>query len=143
MNAASLMVNEFAIVSPTTSVADAAAMMREHNTGCLIVAERGALAGIITERNMVLGCLVDGHTSWKCQVYRHMTLLTDAAHPTTDAGDALLTMMEHEISCLPVVAPNPDGSSAVVGILFAEDISQAIERDDEPITIMDGDLIPV
>ena len=142
MNVAELMTNEVSIVDLGMSVADAAAVMQEQNTGCIVVVdvvEDGALAGIITERDMVLGCLIDGHTSWKCQVYRHMTILNEAATPLTDIGDALLIMMESEVSYLPVV--NESGS--VVGLLYAEDLSRAIEQDNNPVAMLDGDLITV
>lgn len=139
MNAADLMTNEVSVVDLATSVADAARMMREQNTGCLIVAEEGALAGIITERDMVLGCLIDGHTSWKCEVYRHMTILTEAASPAMDIGEALLVMMEREISHLPVV----DGGGRIVGMLFAEDLARAIEQDGDPLVVMADDFVAV
>lgn len=144
MHTADLMSGDVSIVDLETSVADAAKMMETQNTGCLVVVDDGALAGIITERDMVLGCLIDGHTSWKCQVYRHMTILNDAATPQTDIGGALLIMMECEVDYLPVV--NDEGKA--VGLLYAEDISRAIEQDDDPITIdpgaiLDSDLITV
>ena len=139
MYTADLMSSDASIVDLSTSVADAAKMMETQNTGCLVVVDDGALAGIITERDMVLGCLIDGHTSWQCQVYRHMTILNDAATPQTDIGDALLIMMEREVDYLPVV--NDEGK--VVGLLYADDISRAIEQDDDPIAILDSDLISV
>lgn len=139
MYTADLMSGDTSVVDLSTSVADAAKMMETQNTGCLVVVDDGALAGIITERDMVLGCLIDGHTSWQCQVYRHMTILNDAATPQTDIGDALLIMMEREVDYLPVV--NDEGK--VVGLLYADDISRAIEQDDDPIAILDSDLISV
>lgn len=139
MNAAEMMTNEVSVVDLATSVADAARMMREQNTGCLIVAEEGTLAGIITERDMVLGCLIDGHTSWKCEVYRHMTILTEAASPGMDIGEALLVMMEREVSHLPVV----DGGGRIVGMLFAEDLARAIEQDGDPLVVMADDFVAV
>lgn len=139
MHTADIMSGDVSIVDIATSVADAAKVMETQNTGCLVVVDDGALAGIITERDMVLGCLVDGHTSWQCQVFRHMTILKDAANPQTDIGDALLAMMECETHYLPVV--NDEGK--VVGLLYAEDVSRAIEQDDDPIAILDSDLIPV
>lgn len=39
---------------PTASVGDAVRMMREHRIGCLLVVEGGRLAGIITERDLLL-----------------------------------------------------------------------------------------
>lgn len=144
MNVAELMTTEVSIVDLGMSVADAAAMMQAQNTGCIVVVdvvEGGAPAGVITERDMVLGCLIDGHTSTKCQVYRHMTILSEAATPQTDIGDAMLIMMDGEVSYLPVVGDNGE----VVGLLYAEDVSRAIEQDDSdsPIAMLDGDLISV
>lgn len=139
MHTADIMSGDASIVELSTSVADAAKMMETQNTGCLVVVDEGALAGIITERDMVLGCLIDGHTSWQCQVFRHMTILEDAATPQTDIGDALLIMMECEARYLPVVSDE----GKVVGLLYADDISHAIEYDDDPIAVLDSDLIPV
>ena len=139
MNAADLISGEMAIVDVATSVADAAKLMQSQNTGCLVVVEKATLAGIITERDMVLGCLIDGHTSWQCQVYRHMTILNEAATPQTDIGEALLIMMDCEVDYLPVI----DESRVVVGLLYAEDLSRAIELDDDPIAVLDSDLISV
>lgn len=139
MNAADMMTNEVSVVDLATTVADAARMMRERNTGCLIVAEDGAPAGIITERDMVLGCLIDGHTAWQCEVYRHMTILTEAANPSMDIGEALLVMMEREVGNLPVV----DGGGRIVGMLFAEDLARAIEQEGDPLVALDDDLVAV
>jgi len=139
MNAADLMSGEIAVVDVAASVADAAKLMQSQNTGCLVVVERGTLAGIITERDMVLGCLIDGHTSWQCQVYRHMTILNEAAKPQTDIGDALFVMMDNEVNYLPVVHDN----GSVLGLLYAEDLARAIEQDDEPIAVTGGDLITI
>lgn len=126
-----LMTNDASIVDRTTSVADAAKIMQTQNTGCLVVVEDGALAGIITERDMVLGCLIDGHVSSKCQVSRHMTSLSDAATPFTDIGDALLIMMDNEVNYLPVV----NDSGSVIGLLYSEDLAHAIEQDGELIGV--------
>ena len=139
MHVEDLMSGDVSIIDLATSVADAAKLMETQNTGCLVIVEEGALAGIITERDMVLGCLIDGHTSWMCQVFRHMKILSKAATPFTGIGDALLIMMENEVSYLPVV----NDCGGVVGLLYAEDLSRAIEQDDDPIAVLDGALIPV
>ena len=139
MHTADLMSGDVSLVDLSTSVADAAKMMQVQNTGCLVVVDEGALAGIITERDMALGCLIDGHTSWQCRVYRHMTILNKAATPRTNSGDALLIMMECEVDYLPVVSDR----GSVIGLLYAEDISRAIEQDDDPIAVLGGDLTSV
>ena len=142
MNVEELMTTEVSIVDLGTSVADAAAIMQSENTGCIVVVdvvEDGAVAGIITERDMVLGCLIDGHNSRQCQVFNHMTAMEEAATPNTDVGEALLTMIESEVSYLPVIGIG----GAVMGLLYAEDLSLAIEQDDSPISVVPGDLISV
>ena len=134
MYATELMTTEVSIIDLGTSVADAAAMMRAQNTGCVVVVDvvnNGVLAGIITERDMVLGCLIDGHISRECTVHRHMTVLTEAASPLTDIGDALFIMMDNEVTYLPVV----NDAGAVVGLLYAEDLSRAIEQDRDLILV--------
>ena len=143
MYASDLMVNDFAIASPTDTVAAAARLMLERDTGCIVVVDGGRLAGIITERDMALGCLIDGHSSLECEVRRHMTPLTDAAAPTADIGDALLAMMDKGVTRLPVATETPDGGDAVLGVLFAEDLTHAIEQDDKPLDILDDELILV
>ena len=125
------------IGSPVSAAID---MMQKGGRGCVLVVDADEqLLGIITERDMVLGCLIDGHTSLKCPVYRHMTALSEAATPETDAGDALLIMMDGEVDYLPVVSE----SGGVVGLLYAEDISHAIEEEDDPIAVLDGELMTV
>ena len=142
MNAAEIMTSEVSKVDLGTTVAEAATMMQAQNTGCVVVVdvvEDGAVAGIITERDMVLGCLIDGHSSRKCQVSRHMTALSEAATPMTDIGEALLVMIDNEIDYLPVIGEG----GRVVGLLYSEDLSRAIEQEDDPIGILDSDLITV
>ena len=48
-------------------------------------------------------------------------------------------MMDSEVSYLPVV----DESGSVLGLLYSEDLSRAIEEDHDPIAVLDGDLITV
>ena len=127
MNVSEVMSSDVAIVNVSTTVADAAQEMESSKTGCLAVTDGESVVGIITERDMVLGCLIDGHVSWKCHVYRHMTILEEAAHPSMDVGDALYRMMELEVSCLPVAE-----NGRVLGMLYSEDVSRAIEEDNEP-----------
>lgn len=42
-------------VEPDISVTGAVRMMREHKIGCVLVVSRGALTGILTERDLLLG----------------------------------------------------------------------------------------
>ncbi len=109
------------------TVAQAAQLMREAGTGCLVVVDGEVPAGIITERDMVLGCLIDGHASWECQVFRHMTIITEYANPEMGIGEALILMLDDQISFLPVV-----DDDMLVGLITSESASRAIDIADEP-----------
>ena len=102
MDVSQVMESKFSTVGLEETVAQAAQQMSEAGTGCLIVVDGEAPAGIITERDMVLGCLIDGHVSWECQVFRHMSIITEYADPETGIGEALILMLDDQISFLPV-----------------------------------------
>ena len=127
MNVSDVMTGDVTVVSVDSSVADVANIMQDENTGCVVVTEGDSLVGIITERDMVLGCLIEGHVSWQCKVFRHMTILEQAGTPDMDAGDALVTMMDMETSCLPVVT----NGGKIIGMVHAEDLSRAISEEND------------
>ena len=128
MNVSEVMTGDATLVSMNTSVADVARIMQEENTGCVVVTDGNSLAGVITVRDMVLGCLIDGHVSWHCEAFRHMTILRQAGTPDMDAGEALLAMTDLDISCLPVAGPD----ARITGMVFSEDLSRAIAEENDP-----------
>ena len=127
MDVSQVMESKFSTVGLEETVAQAAQQMSEAGTGCLIVVDGEAPAGIITERDMVLGCLIDGHVSWECQVFRHMSIITEYAYPETGIGEALILMLDDQISFLPVVDENK-----LVGLITSDNASRAMDVADEP-----------
>lgn len=105
------------------TIADAAQKMRSTSVGCLIVLNSGEVVGVLTERNIALGCPVEGHISWECQVYQHMTIQSVTAHPRMDASSATIIMMDNETDCLPVLE-----NGKLVGLVCTEDISASNDR---------------
>ena len=127
MDVSQVMESKFSTVGLEETVAQAAQQMSEAGTGCLIVVDGEAPAGIITERDMVLGCLIDGHVSWECQVFRHMSIITEYADPETGIGEALILMLDDQISFLPVVEED-----RLVGLITSDSASRAMDVADEP-----------
>ena len=76
---------------------------------------------------MVLGCLIDGHSSWECQVFRHMSIITEYAYPETGIGEALILMLDDQITFLPVV-----DEDKLVGLITSDSASRAMDVADEP-----------
>lgn len=128
MNVSDVMTGDVTLISMNSSVADIARIMQDENTGCVVLTDGDLLAGIITERDMVLGCIMDGHISWECEAFRHMTIMQQGSTPDMDAGEALVTMLDMEISCLPVVADN----GRVFGMVYSDDLSRVISEENDP-----------
>lgn len=100
------------------SIAEAAFVMKETGSSCLVVVDGGKAAGVITERDMVLGCLLQSHVSWNCNVYRHMQAQADVISVNADAGDAAILMLDKDLAHLPVVERHK-----LVGMLSYDQVS--------------------
>lgn len=100
----------FTAVPAGTSVRDVLGRMRsEHNTVCLITAER-SLAGIFTERD-VLRKVVDVAGVLDGPIDAVMTAEPISVGPETSAASALQLMEQHGIRNLPVL----DAGGQIVG----------------------------
>lgn len=49
-----IMTKNVAYISPTSTVADAAKMMQQHNVGSIPVCDQNGLVGIVTDRDIVV-----------------------------------------------------------------------------------------
>ena len=135
MNVSQVIESNFKTVGLGETVAQAAQYMSEAGAGCLVVVDGEVPTGIITERDMVLGCLIDGHVSWECQVFRHMTIITEYAHPEMGIGEALILMLDGQISFLPVV-----DEERLVGLITSDSASRAMDVADRPHPIFSESL---
>ena len=111
-------------VGVETNISDAAQIMKQTGATCLVVMRNQRVEGIITDRDMALGCLVDGHVSWKCQVFKHMTLQRQTVSPRLHSGDASVMMIDRDMNHLPVLE-----EGRLVGLISSEQLYQAIERE--------------
>ena len=124
MNVSELMNRDPHAVGVDTNISDAAQLMKETGASCLVVMRDHRVEGIITDRDLARGCLVDGHVSWKCQVYKHMTLQRQTVSPGLHFGDASVMMIDRDIDHLPVV-----DEGQLVGLISSEQLFQAIDRE--------------
>ena len=110
-------------ISADADVAEAAARMIEHHTGCLPVVEGGALIGCVTSTDLLRNTrgaptIVDAVMS--------RTVL--AVTPATDLLEAAALMRNRGVRHLPVVDP----ARRVIGILSDRDVRSSIGDPDEP-----------
>lgn len=112
------------VVSPRTSVRDAAKLMKERRTTAVCVVESPGsnisgsssptkIQGIFTSKDVVLRTIAAGLDPQRCSVVRVMTPHPDTAPPTMSVQDALKKMYAGHYLNLPVV----DSEGRLAGIV--------------------------
>lgn len=104
-------------VQSGTSVGELIEQIRRRNVGCVLVYEAGALAGIVTERDILLK-VVARDVSYAEPVDKFMTPAPVVLPPGKSIGDAVNLMNERQFRHIPVV--RDDGEA--VGIISIKDI---------------------
>ena len=111
-------------VSIDERVSSAAKLMDKNNVRCLAVTNAGSVVGVVTDRDLALGCIVDGHDPWHCRVAQHMSIQHLTAHSTLEVSDALQLMNEYGLNYIPVV-----DRSGIVGLAARADVARALNAE--------------
>ena len=111
--------------SVNDSLADAARKMRDLDVGALpICGDDNRLAGVITDRDIVVKCIADGGDPTSTKVSK----LAEGKPVTIGADDSieevLRTMTEHGVRRLPVI----DGHE-LIGIVSQADVAKNLPED--------------
>jgi CBS domain-containing protein len=120
-------VEEIMTTNPRTVNADdtvlqAAQVMRDSDIGDVVVVEDGQVAGIVTDRDIVVRSVADGRDADSTTVGDIATTGIQAIEPEASVDDALRTMREDDIRRLPVAK-----NGRPVGIVTLGDL--AVERE--------------
>jgi CBS domain-containing protein len=111
------------------SVAQAARLMREHHVGSVVVADerdgRYFPVGIVTGRDIAVGVVALGVDPEKRSVEAVMPAELVCVRDTDGLGRAVALMRAQGVRRLPVI----DGSSALVGILSADDVLEVLSEE--------------
>jgi len=111
-------------VSLRQTIGEAAAIMRRGRFRHLPVVQSGALAGVISERDLHTGdgtLSEDEHRRRPLRAVMTADVITIAAHDPIEQAARL--MLENKVGCLPVMEQD-----AVVGIITESDIFRAFVR---------------
>lgn len=113
----------------STSVLDAAKLMREHQVGDLVVIEardgRRFPVGIVTDRDMVMQVLAPDHDPAEVTVGDIMIPDIATANENTDIYEAIQMMRMRGTRILPVL----DESQALIGIVSNEDLQELLAEE--------------
>lgn len=104
-------------VSPTQTVSEAVALMRQERVGCLLVCQNARVIGIFTERDLMRRVLAAGKPL-TTPVAECMTPRPVVVHPKEPIAAAVRRMVEGGYRHLPVV----DEADRPVGVLSVKRI---------------------
>lgn len=125
MTVKQIMQKNLVTCSPSESIHDAAAKMKEYNIGSILIVEDGSkLKGILTDRDIALNVAAESKDP-------QTTIVADIMKPdpisinlSADVNDALKTMSKANVRRLPVME---DGK--VVGLLSSSDLAAEIKEE--------------
>jgi len=107
-------------VTADSSVAEAARLMRDEDTGIAPITEGERLVGVITDRDIAIAVVAEGKDPQSTKVTEIAARDLVTIDPQQELDEALRLMAQHQVRRLPVV--EEDGK--LVGILAQADIAR-------------------
>jgi CBS domain-containing protein len=122
-HAASLLIREVVVATQTDSVLEAARLMRQAKTGCVVVIEGGRAKGILSERDVLNRVVAEGKDPARTKVVEVMTpdpVTVDAAQPL---DKVFAVLAEGRFRHLPVTE-----NGRLVGIVSLTDLAKVLRE---------------
>lgn len=113
-------------VEPKTLVSDVAKKMREKDCGCILVGENEKLVGVITDRDIAIRCVAEGHDCSKTSAKEIMSPSVLYCRETDSCEDVAQNMAEAKVRRLLVL----DSNKRMVGIVSLGDLARDAEETD-------------
>lgn len=123
MTVRDVMTREPVTCAPSTTIEEAARLMRDRDIGDVLVCDGDALRGIVTDRDIVVRCVAGGADVSRSTIGDVCTGDVLSVTPATSVEDAARTMRDAAIRRLPVV----DGGRPV-GIVSLGDLAVELDR---------------
>ncbi len=119
-----VMAHDPVTVDVSQTLVELARLMRDHDTGAVIVTDDGNVRGIVTDRDIVVRAIADGRDPSEVDVGDIHSADVVTLNPQDRLETAAETMRRHDVRRLPVV----DGGRPI-GVVSLGDL--AIERDED------------
>jgi len=126
-----IMVKSVITIEPDESVKEAAKRMNLYGIGCLIVVDKGKVAGIFTERDILTKVVEASRNAGKTKVSEIMSTKLVVGTPDMDVVDAARMMLQKKIKKLPVVI-----DSELVGLVTFTDIVRTVRMEPEMMNVI-------
>jgi len=115
-----VMTSEPRTVTADSTVAEAARLMRDEDTGIAPITEGERLVGVVTDRDIAIAVVAEGKDPQSTKVTEISASKLVTVDPQQDLDEALRLMAQHQVRRLPVV--EEDGK--LVGILAQADVAR-------------------
>jgi CBS domain-containing protein len=109
-----------------STIEEIATMMKEEDVAAIpVIDEDGELMGVVTDRDIVVLCIAEGHDASECRaediirVHLKRGAVMQSASPEMDEAEAALIMSENQLQCLPVLE-----KGRLVGMISWRDIEK-------------------
>ena len=119
MKISEIMKRNVVTIESAKTASDAARLMTEKGVGCLVVTKEGKLAGIVTERDMVIRLITQKLDPDKIKVEAITTKNVVTYSPNSSVSEVIQAMSRHRIRRVPIV----DDRGKLVGIVTSYDIA--------------------
>ena len=107
-------------IEPSTTVQEAAKLMRDEDVGPIPIVENGSVSGIVTDRDIVLNVVAEGKDASSTPVSEIASRDLITVDPDQTLDEALRLMAQHQVRRLPVC--EEDGR--LVGIVAQADVAR-------------------
>ncbi len=114
-----IMVRDVEVVSPDTTLHDAAMIMRDADTGFLPVGEGDRLIGTLTDRDIVIRAVAEGRDCSSATVREAMTDEVAYCFEDDAVNEAVALMGELQVRRLPVLSRD----KRLIGIISLGDVA--------------------
>ena len=122
MKAKDIMTKDPSVVTPDTPIREAAKMMQREDVGMLPVVDASnskRLVGVVTDRDITIRHVAEGHASPDCPVREAMTDRLVTSRPDDDIDEVMELMGREQVRRIPVV----DDRGSLVGIIAQADLA--------------------
>src|SRR4030095_9711731 len=119
-----LMTAKVSVVDPDMRIPEIARRMRDEDIGSLPVAEDQRLVGIVTDRDIVVRVVADGHDAREATARQIMSPKVLYCFEDDSIEEALQNMGDNQVRRLPVISRE----KRLVGVVSLGDLSKAAQE---------------
>ena len=138
MKVSEIMTREPSTLAPSSTIGEAATIMRQDDCGSVPIVDSGRLVGIITDRDIVVRVLAGGKDPKTTRVSDAMTADPVTVSPETSVDEAQKVMADRQVRRLPVVEDGRLVGLVVIGQVArrdsAKDVGQTLKEVSEKTT---------